>query len=218
MIKAGTPVEMELKSGSEDYSKLRSKVLDLQKGYIFIDYPVSIETGRPKFFLEGTEFTVSFVGQDEAVYMFESSVAGRVKRKLPMLILKHPPSEEYRRIQRRQYVRIDCSLDCAFRSDAGEFDPFTTITLDLSGGGMSCVLPSRHPLKDNTRADICLALPFKNGETKYVEAHVRTVRIIASDYQTKASFEFHEPPESLRELIIRYIFEQQQEARERGLA
>ncbi|MFC4737981.1 flagellar brake protein [Bacillus daqingensis] len=217
MIKAGTPVEMELRSASEDVSKLRSKVLDLQKGYIFIDYPVSIETGRPKFFLEGTEFTVSFVGHDEAVYMFDSSVAGRVKRTLPMLILKHPPADEYRRIQRRQYVRIDCSLDCAFWSDEKEFEPFTTMTLDISGGGMSCVLPAKHPLKENARSNICISLPFKNGETKYVEAHVRTVRIIPSDFQTKASFEFHEPPETLRELLIRFIFEQQQEARERGL-
>jgi len=137
LIKVGNTIHLELNNVDEAKKRYKSKILDHNSGQVFIDYPVDQKTKKPSFFLEGTQFRIWFVGRDEAIYLFETEVLGKDEKKFPMLVLKDPGEQEYVRIQRRQYVRVDTNIDVAVYSLTNKFPPYTTVTADVSGGGMA---------------------------------------------------------------------------------
>ncbi|SDN37883.1 flagellar brake protein [Alkalicoccus daliensis] len=217
LVKLGSTINLELEDAEKGKHRLRSKILDYHNSKFYIDYPISEESDRQKFFLEGTEFQVSFIGKDEAVYSFKTEVTGRVKKNIPMLVLRDPGKENYSRIQRREYVRIDTSIDLALYSEEEKFQPFTTITNDISGGGMSATLPKNHKLHKNDVITAWLSLPYRSGEIQYLSVKAQVIRIRLEREWPRASFKFRNVDEGVREKIIRFTFEKQHEESEKGL-
>ncbi|MDQ0257500.1 c-di-GMP-binding flagellar brake protein YcgR [Evansella vedderi] len=215
MIKAGSTVFLELKNGAEEKKHFRTKVVDLEANQLLIHFPVDEKSKKPHYFLEGTEFRAWFLGKDQAIYLFDTEVLGKIDRKFPSLILRNPGFDQFIRIQRRQYVRIDTSIDVAVHSIHGEFQPFTTITLDVSGGGMALLLSTNHPLKEKSVVDIWLSLHFQSGEILYITSRAKVVRIIQEEDKVKGSLQFTEIKEGDRQKIIRYCFEKQLVIRKR---
>lgn len=218
VVKIGSVIQLELEDAEGGKQKLRSKILDYSHSRIYIDYPVSEATERPRFFLEGTEFHASFIGKDEAVYAFKTEVTGRIKKNIPMLVLRDPGKEHYSRIQRREFVRLDTSLDLAVYSKEEMFAPFTTITNDISGGGMSATLPKDHKLEKDNLVLVWISLPYRSGEIQYLSVEAKVIRVRLQDGWPRASFAFVSLEDGAREKIIRYIFEKQHEEKERGLS
>ncbi|WP_280768248.1 flagellar brake protein [Salipaludibacillus daqingensis] len=209
MIKIGNIIHLELNNPDEEKKRFKSKILDHDNGQVFIDYPVDQKTKKPSFFLEGTEVRVWFMGKDQAIYLFQTEVVGKYEKKFPMLVLKDPGKEEYIRIQRRQYVRVDTNIDVAVYSSINKFTPFTTVTADVSGGGMALVLPEDHSISSEDIITTWLALPYQSGEMNYLEVRARAIRIFKERGRIKGSFEFVDTGELDRQKIVRYCFERQ---------
>ena len=72
---------MELNDTNDKKKRYRSKLLDLDGEQLFIDFPVEDESKKAKYFLLGTEFRVWFLGTDQAIYLFNSEIEGKVERK-----------------------------------------------------------------------------------------------------------------------------------------
>ncbi|MGM0887695.1 MAG: PilZ domain-containing protein [Bacillota bacterium] len=54
-----------------------------------------------------------------------------------MMQLLLPEAETFVKIQQRQFVRLDVTLDTAIHPEHSEFTPFRTLTEDISAGGAS---------------------------------------------------------------------------------
>ncbi|SER44984.1 flagellar brake protein [Salipaludibacillus aurantiacus] len=208
MIKIGSTIHMEM-TDKKDIRRFRSKILDMESGDIFIDFPVDGQNRKPGFFIEGTQFKIWFIGGDQAIYLFESEVKGIADRQIPMLVLKGPIDNNYIRIQRRQYVRVETMADVAVYSEGGKFAPFTTLTSDLSGGGLSLHLPDDCSLGGGERFKVYLALPFQSGETVYIEAAAEFIRSKFVTGRAIGSAEFKKIEDADRQKIVRYCYERQ---------
>lgn len=218
MLNIGDTLYLEIKY-SDEREKFKSRVVDKRGNQVFIDYPTSEKTGRTAFFLDGTELKVSFYAKDNAVYMFDSEIIGRKKENIPMIIISYPGNDKLIRIQRREYVRIDATVDIAVHPVNNDFKPFTTVTVDISAGGAAIILPPNHKFKPQTDLMCYLVLPLSNGEYFYIKAHSKIIRIISGTMgsRDKAPIQFIDLKETQIQQITRFCFERQLSERKRGL-
>ncbi|WP_018922215.1 flagellar brake protein [Salsuginibacillus kocurii] len=200
--------EENIDAESQQY---RSRLVDRANEQLMIDYPVHEKTGKQSFFLDGTEFVAWFVGKDQAVYSFNTEIISRKKGKIPMLVLKDPGKEHYFRTQRRNYVRVDTSLDVAVHPLQTQSSPFVTETIDISGGGMQIRLPKKHNIPKEGRLQAWIALHLPSGHIQYIQTECEIVRLFQkpSDPRERLSLKFIQIEEEDRQNIIRFCFEQQ---------
>jgi c-di-GMP-binding flagellar brake protein YcgR len=199
--------------------KLRSKLIDRQNGELFIDYPTSEQTGKTVYLENGAELLVTFVNESQKVYCFKTKVIGKRKENIPMIVLKEPPPDGYKQIQRRQFVRIEASIDAAIHPINREFPPFTTITDDISGGGISIVLPKQHALHSGFDVQVWLVLPFQDGSIDYLTVNAQVVRLSEeNDRQVqKASLKFLDIDDKSQQKLMRFCFETQLQQKKKGI-
>ena len=218
LIQIGDVLTLELKS-SEDEEKFRCRLVDIRDNEFYIDYPISLATNRAAFLLDGTQLKVTFVGNDgSSIYLFESEINGRVKKNIPMLILTYPGNNHLIKIQRRQYVRVETAVDIAIHPLEFEFAPITTITDDLSAGGSAVLIPKEVSIKTDMRILAWLVLIMQNGDYHYMKLQSRIVRIIPfSETRNKVSIQFIDVSNQERQLLLRFSFERQLEAKKKGL-
>lgn len=217
MLNIGDTLYIEIKY-SDERERFKCKLVDKKGNRVFIDYPVSEKTGKTAFFIDGTEIKVSFYAKDHAVYMFDSEVIGRKKDNIPMLIISYPGKEKLVRIQRREFVRIEATLDIAIHPLHNDFKPFTTVTVDISAGGTAIILPPNHNFKPQTELLCYLVLPLSNGEYFYIKAHSKIIRIIHGTMgsKDKAPIQFIDLKESDIQHITRFCFDRQLSERKKG--
>ncbi len=218
LIQIGDVLTLELNS-SENEEKFRCRLVDIRDNEFYIDYPISLTTNRAAFLLDGTQLKVTFVGNDgSSIYLFESEINGRVKKNIPMLILTYPGNNHLIKIQRRQYVRVETAVDIAIHPLEFEFAPITTITDDLSAGGSAVLIPKEVSIKTDMRILAWLVLIMQNGDYHYMKLQSRIVRIIPfSETRNKVSIQFLDVSNQERQLLLRFSFERQLEAKKKGL-
>lgn len=215
MIKIGDMLIIEPKYAQQE-EKYKAMVVETDEGCLYIDYPVNIKTGKVSFLMDGTELKIICTGND--VVMFDSEVLGRMKLNIPMIQLSCPPAEDFLKIQRRQFVRIDTGIDVAVHPVNNEFPPFTAVTSDLSAGGASINLKSGHPPHFPSYIIIWLVLPLKSGEIQYLKVKCKTIRKSETpDGRSKLSVQFIEQTESDTQNLMRYIFEKQLDLKKKGI-
>ncbi|KGX92182.1 pilus assembly protein PilZ [Pontibacillus halophilus JSM 076056 = DSM 19796] len=211
-MEIGSTMTLELKADDGEIKEsFRCKLVEREDEAFYIDYPISETSGRTGFFMEGTQFTVKFLGHDQTIYMFDSEVRGRKKLTIPVLMLSFPGEEHLIRIQRRKYVRIETAVDVAVHPLDKKKDSFTSITIDISGGGLALIAPNEHQLSPQDALSLSLVLPLLNGETKYLRSEATIVRIARGRdaSNNRLSLEFHELTDHDRQIIIRFCFERQ---------
>lgn len=208
-------IHLELNDPDEGKKLFRSKILDAEKNKVYIDYPVEENSNKPNYFFEGTQFRVWFVGSDQTIYLFETEVVGKSIRKLPMLVLLDPGSDHYMRIQRREYFRVETSIDVAVHSLNGEFKAFTTVSLDLSGGGMALLLSEDQEFQPNQQVNTWLALPYQSGLIDYVNVRASFIRSLKKSGRVKGMFQFVQLEERDRQKIVRFCYERQLEMKKK---
>ncbi|MFB5661649.1 flagellar brake protein [Alteribacillus sp. HJP-4] len=219
MIDVGNTIHLELSEPSETgavkNSKYRCRLIDTAKGCFIIEPPVNEKTRKTVFFMEGTQFQAWFIGFDQAVYSFQTEVKSRRNSKINALVIYDPGREKYYRLQRRNYVRIDTSIDFSIQPAGTSSPPVITTSLDISGGGLAVLLPAHHFLKEDMKVKVCGVLHFQDGEICYVHARCKVIRILKEEIgkTPRASLQFIEIPENDRQKIIRYCFEQQMSVR-----
>lgn len=223
MLEVGDTLEIQpLKTGNEkEQNRYKARLVDLDEQAFYIDLPVNKETDRTGFFFEGTEFKISFVKNDSAVYTFRTEVIGRRKTNIPMLVLKRPTKEDYVRIQRRAFVRVETPVDVAVHPKGEQtFRPFQTVTADISAGGAAIVLPPDHPLKEQQEIFCFIALAFQSGAIDYVRTPCMIHRLLEgneTDKRQKATLQFVDLDEGDKEKVIRLCFDRQLEMKRKGI-
>ncbi|WP_210365541.1 flagellar brake domain-containing protein [Bacillus sp. REN3] len=217
MIKIGDNIILEEKY-SDHSDQYKCKLVERRGNDLYIDYPINTSTGKTAFLLEGTPLKAIFKTVSGSHYVFETVVKGRVKLKIPMVVLSFPGNESLIKIQRRQYVRIDTSVDVAVHPVNGTFKPFTAVTDDISAGGAALIVPTGRGLKPGMKIDCWFVLPMQSEGYEYRKFRCKVVRIIQGDRgMEKVSIQFAEPSGADKRLLIRFCFEQQLAMKKKGL-
>ncbi|ERN54158.1 flagellar brake domain-containing protein [Alkalihalophilus marmarensis] len=220
MIEIGTTIQLETIEDSKDKEskKMRCRLVDKSKGLCIIDYPIDQKTEKTSFLIDGTKLKASFITEANVVYEFNTEVIGREKRNIPVLFLMDPGKDKYYRIQRRNYVRVEAANDVAVHSIDDAFKPFTSVTVDISGGGCAVLLPDEVVLSVDTQVDITIVLPMQKSENQYVRARCRVVRSYKPriEAKTRASLQFIDVNQKDQDQIVRYCFERQVVLRRRN--
>lgn len=216
MISIGDVLTLEPKY-SDQIEKYKCKLVEQKGNDLFIDYPINLKTNRTVFLLDGTQMKASFVSADGSVYLFETEVKGRTKQNIPMMILSFPGKEQLIKIQRRQFVRVETSMDIAIHPLNSEFSPFTTITEDISAGGASVFIPTNVNIKADMTIDTWFVLPMQNGEYHYLKIKCKVVRVIENESKNKVSLQFLDLTSNQRQFILRFSFERQLAIKKKGI-
>ncbi|WJY28608.1 flagellar brake protein [Sporosarcina trichiuri] len=203
-LKIGTSIAID-KDYTENGEKYKSRVVDIEKGCIMIDYPTQLDTGRTAFFIDGTQLLVSFVDELKMAYVFRTEVIGRLNRGIPMLQLTYPGDSGLIKIQRREFVRVESPLDVAIDKDGTVHQ---LVAEDISAGGMAVNL-ARASLEQDDIVTATLVLPFKNNSINYVRVNARVVRVWEKEGRPIASLQFDEIDPESRQQVIRLCFERQ---------
>jgi c-di-GMP-binding flagellar brake protein YcgR len=213
MLKIGTILTLEPVQ-TEKAEKYRCKVVEFKDSKLYIDYPVHTETDRTVFLIDGTQLKVSFVFNETTVYSFETEVTGRKKSNIPMICLYYPGSNELVKVQRRQFVRVDATVDAAVITPNASYP---TITTDLSAGGCAVKVRKNQSYEAGMEVEIILVLPMQTGEYHYLNVPCRVVRVWEKGTNRIASLEFTELKDLQQQNILRFCFERQLALRNKGL-
>lgn len=216
MLKIGTILTLEADLG-EKKEKYRCRVVEIEEDRFYIDYPVSFSTQRTVFLVDGTELQVSFIeDDDQAVFSFPTEVLGRKMSNIPMIMLVLPNLDEMVRIQRRQFVRVDSSLDASLTIPAID-KTLHVLTEDLSAGGCAIIVPPGELLPPQETGHMMVVLPLSGGKTHYVKTKVTIIRQWEKDKRTICSIQFEDLSEQHQQNIIRFCFERQVAMKKKGL-
>lgn len=206
----GTVLTLE-KDYTEESEKFKCRVVDIEDDeHFMMDYPINMATGKTAFFIDGTQLLITFVDDYKMSYAFRTEVHSRVNRTIPMLKLKYPGDKQLIKIQRREFVRVDTSLDVALQADASSVQ---LVSVDLSAGGLAVNMKDHDYFTPNDEVKLMIVLFFSKKEIKYVTCTARVVRNWESEKRRLTSFTFKEIDDKDRQHIIRYCFERQLELR-----
>ncbi len=205
LLSIGTIIVID-KDFTKDSEKFKSKVVDTGDGFVMIDYPTHIETGRTAFFMDGTQLNVTFIDNAKMSYAFRTEVGGRLNKGIPMIKLSYPGDNQLIKIQRREFVRVESAIDIAVEKD-GRFTQY--VAADLSAGGVALTLLNPDAFKENELLTLTIVLPFMNHEIKYVNADARVIRIWEKEDRLIASLQFETINQIERQYVIRFCFERQ---------
>ncbi|WP_026689461.1 flagellar brake protein [Alteribacter aurantiacus] len=187
----------------QESKRFRSKVTDVT------EESISIQEISSSHIQKGKKVKCWYLGKDQAIYLFETIIQGKEATKVPSHILKRPLSSNVLRVQRRHYVRVDAMMDIVVYPTGEQEESFTTLSLDISGGGMKLVLPDNHTLKEDNEVRILVPLYFDQEEVEYCDLSARVVRVFFHDGIAKASLSFDNIAEKDRQKVIRYCYERQ---------
>nr|WP_259545132.1 flagellar brake domain-containing protein [Heyndrickxia oleronia] len=215
MLNIGMNLTLEsLESNNPD--KYKCKIADIENNNLYIDYPISLTTNRTAFLVNDLHLNCIFSTEDNGTYLFRTKVIGKVKKNIPLIILHIPPVEEFKKIQRRQYVRVETAVDISLYLQNSK-ERFTTITEDISAGGCAVLLPKNiqmHPLETG---DATIVLPMQNGDYQYINTPIKLIRNREDAGKNIASIEFIDLDEKDTQSLFRFCFERQLELRKKGL-
>ena len=209
MLKPGVVLTLQVRN-DDKVEKYRCKVQEVREKEFYVDYPSHYTNGRTTYILNGTQLLISFVTDDGVAYTFESEVLGRVKQSIPMIQLAFPGYDQVVKVQRRQYVRVESILDVAIHPLSVGFEPFLTITHDISAGGAAILIPENAALPEKEHVLTTFVLHLNNGEIHYLKLKSKVIRIVEADNKKRrASLQFDPIKENERQIIVKYCFEQQ---------
>ncbi|MCG1023018.1 flagellar brake protein [Sutcliffiella horikoshii] len=209
MLKPGVVLTLQVRN-DDKVEKYRCKVQEVKDNEFYVDYPSHYANGRTTYILNGTQLLISYVTDEGVAYTFESEVLGRIKQAIPMMQLSFPGYDQVAKVQRRQYVRVESNLDVAVHPLSVDFDPFITVTHDISAGGAAVLLPENATLHEKEHVLTTFVLHLNNGETHYLKLKSKVIRLVEVDRnRMRASLQFDPIKEVERQVIIKYCFEQQ---------
>lgn len=217
-MKVGTLLTLEFKQPGKELERYSCKIIDRTDEEIIIDYPIHTITKKTVFFSNGTNFLASYNSDDNAIIQFRTEIIRRVKLNVPGIAITLPDTEEMQRIQRREFVRIDATLDVAVHSRNNTFEPFTTITTDISGGGLSLITTDNSPFNLGDVIDLWMVLYTKSGKYQYVHSAAEIVFIQTRNNIHTLSVKFVSIDPKEQQRIIGYCFDKQREARKKELS
>lgn len=201
-------------TSSKIEKKYRCKIVEKNEHYLFIDYPVNVESKKTATLPKGTYMKASYIGTDQSVYSFNTNVVAKVNVTIPALAINIPKKEDITRIQRRSFVRIETAVDVSVHKTDCEDQSFATVTSDISGGGMSIILSKREMLDEKDDLEVWIVLKMQNDDFCYIYSKASVVRVLTDKNNIHtASIKFESMNKLDQQTVIRYCFEKQRELR-----
>ncbi|CAH0165092.1 hypothetical protein SRABI84_01033 [Peribacillus simplex] len=217
MFKIGDILMLEPKYPSQK-EKFNCMVVEMGTGCVYTDFPINLETGKIAFLMDGTHLNVTFSNEEQAVYVFDSEVLGKVKGRINMMQLLLPEAEAFVKIQRRQYVLLHVTLDTAVHPEHSEFTPFRALTEDISAGGASIRLLKGTNIQSVSQLYLWMALTLKSGEIHYLRLKSKVIRVTEKEHGNMLlHVQFLEPTKNDVQTLMRFIFEKQVDLKKKGL-
>ena len=204
-LKIGTQLTLE-STYTERIERFKCRVVEKHSNMIYIDYPINVTTKKTAFLLDGAQFRVSFSTDEKETYSFNTEVLGRKGGDVQMIILAHPAADEFIKIQRRQFVRVETPVDMAVEHEGRKFQ---FVAEDISAGGGLIRLKTPVNFNEGDTVSTLIVLPFANGEIRYVETDSEVVRIFERDGIQVASLQFADIEDFDKQQIVRFCFERQ---------
>ena len=212
-IKIGTMLILE-PTYTERVERFRCKVVEQKDGVIYIDYPINTITKKTAFLIDGAQFRVTFNDESKQSFAFNTEVLGRKKGNIPMIMLTCPPDEEFIKIQRREFVRVETPVDVAVEYD----NRFTQLVADdISAGGVLLALQGSTNFKIGDEVRLTIVLPYTNKEIRYVQTNALVVTTFERNNRTLASVQFTDTDDIDKQYIVRFCFERQLQIRKKEL-
>lgn len=210
-VKIGSSISVNIRNDryEEEY---RSKIIDIDDDYVYIDYPVNVKTSKTAFIMTDTAVTIIFT-DNRALYRFNTMIVKRMKDPTLALVIPKPATSELEKVQRREYVRIKTDADIAIHSIEGNIAPIITVTNDISGGGASIIVPDSTTFEEEEEVKIYLVLRSEQIGFQYLKTKARVIRYVMLDQVPTMSVEFQLEDEREREKIIQYCFDIERERR-----
>ncbi|MFC5463267.1 flagellar brake protein [Lederbergia graminis] len=215
MFTIGMEIIIELSEENQG-EKLKATIEDYNNDKLYISYPIGVDSKKTKYLITDELLHVNFVHQETHVaYTFQSQVIGREMNSIPLLVLTLPPFEQMSKIQRRQFVRVEASLDISLQFvDTEDFLP--TTTFDISAGGCSAILPNDMHLNPGVKGNAYIIIP-STTEPHYMKVSCQVIRTFTHNKINLVSLQFSDISKHDQQLIIRYCFEKQLEYRKKGV-
>lgn len=208
-FKVGTMLILE-PMYTETYEKFRCKVVETAEGIIYIDYPVNTATKKTAFLMDGSQFRATFNNEAKQSFAFTTEVIGRKAGNIPMIMLHCPPKEEFIKIQRREFVRVETPVDVAIEKNGNYYQ---YVTDDISAGGILINVTNGMNFAEGDNVNLLLVLSFANREIYYVNTIGHAVRIFEKDNKKLASIQFNDADDVDKQQIVRFCFERQLQKR-----
>lgn len=205
LLKIGTILTLE-PTYTDKVERLQSKVVEQRENIIFIDYPVSLQTNKTVFLIDGTQFRATFRTENNENYAFNTEVLGRTYQNIPMIMLHLPPKDEFIKIQRREFVRVNTPTDVAVKY---KNEYYQYVTEDISAGGLALKSQRPFPFQEKENVELTIVLPYSNGDINYVLTKAKVIRIFERDNLNIASMQFIETDDVDQQQIVRFCFERQ---------
>ena len=204
-LKIGTILTLE-PTYTERIEKFRCKVVEQQDNIIYINYPTNMITKKTAFLIDGAQFRATFNTEAKQNFAFNTEVLGRKAGNIPMILLACPPEDEFIKIQRREYVRVETPVDVALEFN-DQFYQF--VAEDISAGGTALHLKSAVNFKEGDEVKLTIVLPFVNGDIRYVQTDAIIIRIFEREEVRIASVQFTDTDDIDKQHIVRFCFERQ---------
>ncbi|WHY95800.1 flagellar brake protein [Peribacillus simplex] len=203
---------------SQQKEKFNCMVVEMGPGCVYIYFPINSGTTKIAFLMDGTQFNVTFSNEEQAVYVFDSEVLGKVKGGIPMMQLLLPEAETFVKIQRRQYVRMDVTLDTAIHPEHSAFTPFRALTEAISAGGASIRLLKGTNIQSVSQLYLWMALTLKSGVIHYLRLKSKVIRVTEKKHGNMLlHVQFLDPAKNDVQTLMRFIFEKQVDLKKKGL-
>ncbi|MCT4585461.1 MAG: flagellar brake protein [Peptostreptococcaceae bacterium] len=204
---------LELEVIDNDYKNekvLISQLLEMDKNKNIYIIANPIYQGNLVAIPLNLKLYVFYSAGESGVFYFEAKIIKRKKDPIPHLVIKQ--TRETRKIQRREYYRLEKSIEIDIFDENNEY-LMSGYTKDISGGGLRFICEESFSLGK------VLWCQFKI-ENKEFYFRGNVIRSEISDEELEkydTSIEFLEMKDEDRNYIVRYIFKEQRILRQKGL-
>lgn len=209
-IKVGDKIELVSKTRNKDIKKFYSQIQNFDdEGNITILAPIENSKIIP---LSINKKHDTYIYTSRGLYNCETIVTGR-KKSDNLYFIELKVLTKMKKFQRRQFYRLDCILTFLYKYDEEEEWKKGTI-LDISGGGLRF---TSHKMLEESNPIICnIKLDCMDNNDITMEGSVVSSNILDFDTNNyEHRIEFNDITKEQREVIIKYIFDEQRKRRKK---
>lgn len=159
---------------------------------------------------------VSYHKESTGKFVFKAIVTDKIEKGIYKLYIKR--IGEINKIQERNYFRLNLELKAIKRFEIEESDEKIVLletckTKDISGGGLKLFSNYKHEIDDK----LFLTIYIDNRELNLLGEVLRVSDSTSNEYKYELGVRFVNMHISERDIIVKFIFEQQRELRKKGL-
>jgi len=211
-VKVGTQLSITLKQqiNLAETITYRSKIIDRTEKELMIDYPVDIGQYVNLPILPEQTINIEYLKKGN-VFTFNAKVKRINRSPILSFVIDIPEQGTIQKIQRREYVRINTDVNIAVHSLHQSFEPFSTVTQDISGGGAAIITPHHLTLNQGELVLLYIVLKSSYSDFEYIKTKAEIIRTMTLNEVRSTSVKFDFFDERDRQKIIKFCFEIQRE-------